>query len=73
MRLPVLSGLPETGTAVRHFCAKANTEWMNRHLRKTGEQVPACKHALVVLDGAGWHQSRELETPANVSLLRLPP
>ena len=46
---------------------------MNRHLRKTGKQVLACKHALVVLDGAGWHQSRELEIPANVSPLRLPP
>ncbi len=27
------------------------------------------KHALVVLDGAGWHRSRDLEVPANVSLL----
>ena len=64
---------PETGTAVGHVCAKANTEEMNRHLREIGEQVPAGKHALVVLDGAGWHRSRDLETPANVSLLRLPP
>ena len=46
---------------------------MNRHLRDIGEQTPAGKHALVVLDGAGWHRSRDLEVPANVSLLRLPP
>ncbi len=62
---------PETGTAVRHVSAKGNTEEMNRLLEKMGAQVPACKHALVVLDSAGWHQSRELEIPANVSLLKL--
>ena len=44
-----------------------------RHLREIGEQVSAGKHALVVLDGAGWHRSRELEIPDNVSLPRLPP
>ena len=64
---------PETGTAVGHVCAKASTVEMSRHLREIGEQVPAGKHALVVLDGAGWHRSRELEIPDNVSLLRLPP
>lgn len=64
---------PETGTAVGHVCARANTGEMSRHLRDIGEQTPAGKHALVVLDGAGWHRSRDLEVPANVSLLRLPP
>ena len=43
------------------------------HLREIGEQVPAGNHALLVLDGACWHRSRELEIPANDSLLRLPP
>ncbi len=46
---------------------------MSRHLREIGEQTPAGKHALVVLDGAGWHRSKDLEIPAIVSLLRLPP
>ena len=46
---------------------------MNRHLRDIGEAVPAGRHALIVLDGAGWHRSKDLEVPANVSLLRLPP
>ena len=64
---------PETGAAVGHVGAKADTEEMSRHLREIGEQVPAGRHALVVLDGAGWHRSRELEIPANVALLRLPP
>ncbi len=64
---------PATGDAVGHVCGRANTAEMNRHLREIGERVPAGRHALVVLDGAGWHRSRDLVTPANVSLLRLPP
>ncbi len=31
------------------------------------------RHALVVLVGAGWHKSKALEWPHNVSLLHLPP
>jgi len=62
-----------TGDAVGHVRAKANTVQMSRHLRDIGESVPEGWHAPVVLDGAGWHRSRDLEVPANVSLLRLPP
>ncbi len=67
------SACPETGDAVGHVCGRANTAETDRHLREIGERVPAGRHALVVLDGAGWHRSRDLVTPANVSLLRLPP
>ena len=28
---------------------------------------------LMVMDGAGWHRSKELRIPANVSILLLPP
>ena len=35
--------------------------------------MPQGRHALAVLDGAGWHRSKSLEIPDNVSLLRLPP
>ncbi|MCZ0964202.1 transposase, partial [Paracoccus benzoatiresistens] len=30
-------------------------------------------HALLVLDGAGWHSSTDLIIPPNISLLPLPP
>jgi transposase len=30
------------------------------------------EHAVVVLDGAGWHTSHDLAIPSNLSLLRLP-
>ena len=67
------AAFPETGTAVGHVCAKASTGELKRHLRDIGEQTPAGKHALVVLDGAGRRRSWDLVVPASVSLLQLPP
>ena len=64
---------PATGDAVGHVCDRASTGGTDRRLREIGERVPAGKRALVVLDGAGWHRSKDLGIPANVSLLRLPP
>ena len=64
---------PEAGAAVGHVCGRANTQEMNRHLLDISAAVPQGRHALVVLDGAGWHRSKELECPDNVSMLRLPP
>ena len=64
---------PETGDAVGHVCDKANAREMNRHLRDVGRELPEGKHAEMVLGGAGWHKSKDLEIPSNVSLLRLPP
>ena len=29
-------------------------------------------HAIVIIDGAGWHTTKSLKTPDNISLLRLP-
>lgn len=64
---------PAAGTAAGHVCDRANTVEMNRHLLDVSAATPQGRHALVVLDGAGWHRSKALEVPANVSLLRLPP
>ena len=38
----------------------------------SGRVAPGA-HAVVVLDGAGWHGARDLSWPANVSPLPLPP
>ena len=49
----------------------ANTEGMRLHLEEISKVVPAGRHAVVVMDGAGWHQAHlNLE---NVSILKLPP
>jgi len=52
----------------------ANAEAMSLHLAEISRHVTAGAHAVVVLDGARWHQTGgRLRVPKNVSLLRLPP
>jgi hypothetical protein len=51
-----------------------NTEAMNEHLAEISTQVASCAHALLVCDGAGWHQrGARLIVPDNITLLSLPP
>jgi len=52
----------------------ANTEAMNQHLEEISTQVSPGAHAVVVCDGAGWHQpGKRLRIPDNITLLPLPP
>ena len=51
----------------------ANTEAMNKHLEGIAKAVAPGAHAILVLDGAGWHGSRELIVPDNLTLIPLPP
>jgi putative transposase len=47
---------------------------MSVHLAEIGKQVCDGSHAVLVCDGAGWHQTgQRLIVPQNVTLLRLPP
>lgn len=46
---------------------------MSEFLRRFAATLAEDEHAVVVLDGAGWHTSHDLLVPPNVSLLRLPP
>jgi transposase len=47
---------------------------MNLHLKEISTQVTQGAHAVVILDGAGWHQQGDkLKVPDNISLLPLPP
>ena len=41
----------------------ANTEAMNKHLEEIAKAVSPGAHAVLVLDGAGWHGSGELVIP----------
>lgn len=50
-----------------------NAEMMALHLQEIGRRVAPGAHALLVLDGAGWHGAKALAVPDNITLLRLPP
>jgi hypothetical protein len=63
---------PETGEMSSLISPYMNTYAMNAHLKILSEEHPdTCN--VVVLDGAGWHRSKDLELPDNVKFIRLPP
>ncbi len=52
----------------------ANSEAMSLHLAEISACVAPGAHAVLILDGAGWHQTGgRLRVPDNISLLPLPP
>jgi transposase len=52
---------------------RCNTAAMNTHLLEISRAVAKDAHAVLMLDQAGWHTSKDLEIPANITLLPLPP
>ncbi len=64
---------PSQGKAAALIMPVCNTAAMNHHLGEISSQVAADAHAVVVLDGAGWHRSQGLVVPGNITLLPLPP
>ena len=46
---------------------------LSLHLAEISQQVAPGSHAVLVLDGAGYHVAEDLALPHNISLLVLPP
>jgi len=65
---------PQRGVGAAMITPAANTEMMNLHLAEISTQVAKNAIAVLICDGAGWHQlGGALVVPANIVLLRLPP
>jgi transposase len=65
---------PARGVGAALIAPAANTEYINAHLAELSTQVSPDATAVVVWDGAGWHQTgRRLKPPDNIVLLPLPP
>ena len=64
---------PLTGESSALLAPTVNTQMMNGHLRFISEHVGPSRHVVLVLDQAGWHVAKDLEKPANITLLPLPP
>jgi transposase len=64
---------PKRDTGIALVMPKANADAMNRHLIEISKNVPVGVHAVIIIDGAGWHRTRKLEVPHNLSLMMLPP
>ncbi len=63
-----------TGKAAGLVMPCINAEAMSLHLAEIAHHIAPGAHAVVVLDGAGWHQTGgRLEVPGNITLMPLPP
>jgi len=51
----------------------ANQSSFSEHLKEISYHVPKGRHAVLVMDQAGWHKAKNLSIPENLSLLHLPP
>ena len=64
----------ERGVGAGLVLPYANAEMMNLQLAEISQRVAAGAHRVLVVDGAGWHQSAgRLRVLDNLSLLHLPP
>lgn len=65
---------PQRAIGAAIIMPAVNTEAMNEHLKEISTQVAPNAHAVLLCDGAGWHQSgARLCVPDNITLLPLPP
>jgi transposase len=53
--------------------ALSNAEMFNLHLLEISKVVAPGAHAVVILDGAGYHGAGKVEVPDNFTLIKLPP
>ncbi len=63
---------PATGEDFCLVMPEISTAVMNTFLAGFSATRAADEHALMVMDGAGWHRSGDLDVPDNVSLVILP-
>jgi len=69
----VYSGVsPLTGDSFSLFLPWVNTEMMNLYLSEMSAAFPD-KKIMLIWDQAGWHKSKSLKVPENISLKSLPP
>lgn len=65
---------PARGAGAAIIMPAANAEAMTEHLLEISTQVAQNAHAVLLCDGAGWHQiGARLHVPDNITLLPLPP
>jgi hypothetical protein len=63
---------PAEGKGAGLVLPRCTTEGMTLHLKEISQAVTPGAHALVLVDQAGWHQSKKLVVPANITLMPLP-
>jgi transposase len=70
---PFAAVRPATGADFALVLPHVSTAAMSEYLARFAATLADDEHAVVVLDGAGWHTSGDLRVPGNVTLVPLPP
>jgi hypothetical protein len=63
---------PRDGKGAALVLPACNIKAMNLHLAEIATEIAPGKHAIVLLDQAGWHMSARLIVPLNITLVPLP-
>ena len=53
------------------FASEVSTEIMQIHLNHLSEEIEG--YAVILMDQAGWHCSKDLKIPGNMTIVHLPP
>lgn len=69
----IAAACPAGGAATGIIMPNLNTAVINVFLAEFSAQLAPDVHAVLIWDGAGFHTAGTLETPANVTLITLPP
>ncbi|TJZ90661.1 IS630 family transposase [Paracoccus gahaiensis] len=64
---------PSRATTAALVMPRVNISAINAHLAKIAKTVAPGAHAVLVMDGAGWHNSGALRIPDTISIVTLPP
>ena len=64
---------PHTGGSVGLLSPSINTDVINAFFEQFVKEVDKGIHVVMVWDKAGFHTSKQLKTPENVSIIELPP
>jgi transposase len=63
---------PETGHAEGLLSPRLNVPVINVFLDRFSRTIPESEHAVLIWDGAGFHTSKQVRVPPNISLIQLP-
>jgi len=63
---------PETGWAAGLISSHLDTDNVNAFLRQLSARVGPDEHIVMLWDGAGFHRSKDLVMPANITPIQLP-
>ena len=64
---------PTTGETEALISSCVNKDMMTKHLQQISQKTDPERFAVVIMDGASWHQNDLTNSIENVSIIRLPP